>query len=278
MTQELEDLDARIAALERDVEHGAGLLTRRGVEILRDACGVAPRERWGEELPRIAERIVATKPAMAGLRNAVGLLLRDLLALGSDADGAAVRELAWRLTDGLRRVGDMAADNAAAVIGPDASVATCSYSTAVTRTLAAAARFGPPGAVVVYEPRTGPDAPGRRLADAIEAAGWPASVHGGPASEVVERADMALVGADAVTTGALVNGTPTADLADAAVDRIPFYAVCETIKFTGGAASAPGYDRVPLEQVTDVITENGRLSRPTIADYLSRRGRAVPRW
>ena len=278
MTSELEELDARIAALARDLEHGAGLLTKRGVEILRDACAALPRERWAEELPRVAERVVAAKPAMAGLRNAVGLLLRDLLELGPDGDDAAVRELAWRLTDGLRRVGDMAADNAAAALGPDANVATCSYSSAVTRTLVAAARFGPPGSVVVYEPCTRPDAPGRRLADAIAAAGWPAYLHAGPPSEVVERADLVLVGADAVTPTAFVNGSPTADLADAADDRIPLYVVCETIKFTHDAGTAPGYDHVPLEQVTDVITENGRLSRPAIADHLTRRGRAVPRW
>ena len=278
MTSELEELDARIAALERDLEHGAGLLTKRGVEILGDACAALPRERWAEELPRVAERVVAAKPAMAGLRNAVALLLRDLLELGPEDDGAAVPDLVWRLTDGLRRVGDMAADNAAAVLGPDARVATCSYSSAVTRTLVVAARFGPPGSVVVYEPRTGPDAPGRRLADAIGGAGWPASVHAGPASEIVERADLVLVGADAVTLAAFVNGSPTAELADAAVDRIPLYVVCETIKFTYDAALAPGYDRVRMEQVTDVITEDGRLSRPAIADYVARRGRAVPRW
>ena len=273
-----EELDARIVALERDLEHGAGFLTERGVEILGDACAALPQERWPDELPRVAERVAAAKPAMAGLRNAVGLLLSDLLELGPDSAAAAARELTRRLTDGLRRVADMAAVNAAAVLGPDAKVATCSYSSAVTRTLIAAARFGPPGSVVVYEPCTRPDAPGRRLADAIAAAGWPASVHAGPASEVVELADLVLVGADAVTADSVVNGAPTAELAAAALDRVPLYVVCETIKFTDEAAAAPGDDRVPLEQVTDVVTENGRLSRPAIADYLTRRGRAVPRW
>ena len=278
MSVELQDVDARVAALERDREHGAGALAKRGVQILGDACEALPRERRAAELPRIAERIAAARPTMAGLGNAVSLLLRDLLELGPDEGGDAVRDTTWRLADGLRRVGDLAADNAAAALGPEPTVATCSNSSAVTRTLVAAARYGPPGAVVVYEPDTGEDAPGRRMAGTIRDAGWPSSVHAGPASEVVGRADLALVGADAVETGAFVNGTPTAALAAASVDRIPFYVVCETIKFTGGAALAPGYDRVPLEQVTDVITENGRLSRPAIADYLSRRGRAVPRW
>ena len=113
-----EELDARIVALERDLEHGAGFLTERGVEILGDACAALPRERWAEELPRVAERVAAAKPAMAGLRNAVGLLLRDLLELGPDSGATAARELARRMTDGLRRVGDMAADNAAAALGP----------------------------------------------------------------------------------------------------------------------------------------------------------------
>ena len=273
-----EELDARIAALARDLEHGAGLLTKRGVEILRDACAALPRERWAEELPRVAERVVAAKPAMAGLRNAVGLLLRDLLELGPDGDDAAVRELAWRLTDGLRRVGDMAADNAAAALGPDANVATCSYSSAVTRTLIAAARFGPPGSVVVYEPCTGPTRRGAVWPTQSRPRAGPRPFMPGRPSEVVECADLVLVGADAVTADSVVNGAPTADLADAADDRIPLYVVCETIKFTHDAGPAPGYDRVPMDRVTDVITEDGRLSRPAVADYVARRGRAVPRW
>ena len=93
---------------------------------------------------------------------------------------------------------------------------------------------------MVYEPCTRPDAPGRRLVDAMAAGGWPASVHAGPASEVVDRADMVLVGADAVTVDSVVNGAPTAELAAAALDRVPLYVVCETIKFTDEAAPRRG--------------------------------------
>ena len=99
-----EELDARIAALERDLEHGAGFLTERGVEILGDACAALPPERWPDELPRVAERVAAAKPAMAGLRNALGLLLRDLLELGPD-EGGRGRPGAYPAADGRPQEG-----------------------------------------------------------------------------------------------------------------------------------------------------------------------------
>jgi hypothetical protein len=46
----------------------------------------------------------------------------------------------------------------------------------------------------------------------------------------------------------------------------------------GRSLPTPGYDRVPLEQVTDVVTEEGRLSRNAIAAYVDRIGRGTPRW
>ena len=55
------------------------------------------------------------------------------------------------------------------------------------------------------------------------------------AGAALEDAQLALIGADAVTPGLLINGTPSQSLAQAAAGRVPFYAVCETVQFTRDA-------------------------------------------
>ena len=83
------------------------------------------------------------------------------------------------------------------------------------------------------------------------------------------RATLALVGADAVAPGCIVNGTPTLALAQASKGRIPFYVVCETVKMVAQAVAAPGYDAVPIELVTAVVTEDGAHSPEEVGRRLS---------
>ena len=155
-----EELDARIAALERDLEHGAGLLTKRGVEILRrrlrgaaagalgrgDASGRRAHSGGQARDGRAEERRRGCVARSAG----AGPTVMTLPCGACLASGGRTQE-GRRHGRGQRGCGARPAS---------ANVATCSYSSAVTRTLVAAARFGPPGSVVVYEPCTRPDTPG----------------------------------------------------------------------------------------------------------------------
>jgi translation initiation factor eIF-2B subunit delta len=84
----------------------------------------------------------------------------------------------------------------------------------------------------------------------------------------VARADVILCGADAVSLhGWLINGAPSLELAEvAARKKKPFYIVCETAKFdvrgflAGLRRAEPGFDMVPLELVTGIVTERGVLT------------------
>ena len=101
-------------------------------------------------------------------------------------------------------------------------------------------------------------------------------VEGRAAGAALEGAELALIGADAVTPDLLINGTPSQSLAEAAAGRVPFYAVCETVKFTRDARADRGYDLVPLALVTAIATEEGVLAPDDVRRRIQEGGRAGP--
>ena len=266
-----QSLARRIAAIGEDREHGSTYLTLEAVRVLGETAeGALPDARWAGDLARTARQLADAKPAMAGVRNASAQLLRRLLALGPVEGRRQARALAEALVEALREASASAAASAASLLPQDAAVATCSFSSAVLGTLRAATGQGKGTHVLVLESGRGPAAHGQRLAAALREAGVDAEVvPGNAATEVVGRATLALVGADTVAPGCIVNGTPTLALAQASKGRIPFYVVCETVKMVARAAAVSGYDAVPIELVTAVVTEDGAHSPEEIGRRLS---------
>ena len=264
-----QSLARRIAAIAEDREHGSTYLTLEAVRVLGEAAeGALPDARWAGDLARTARQLADAKPAMAGVRNASAQLLGRLLALGSVEGRRQARTLAEGLVAALREAS--AAASAASLLPQDATVATCSFSFAVLGTLRAATGQGKGTHVLVLESDRGSGAHGQRLTAALREAGVDAEVvPGNAAIDVVGRATLALVGADAVAPGCIVNGTPTLALAQASKGRIPFYVVCETVKMVAQAVAAPGYDIVPIELVTAVVTEDGAHTPEEIRRRLS---------
>ncbi len=263
----MQGIDDRIVAIEQDREHGASFLTMAAVSVLADAASTDPTgDRWEPYVARVARRLAAAKPAMAGLRNASQCLLRRLSALGPAEGRQKAQKLSEDLRAKLRASAQCAAANAARLIAPNGAIATCSYSSAVLRACQKAHEAGAPLRVLVFEPVTGGDAPGRHLAGDLTDAGISARVVGGPAaSEAIVGVQAVLIGADAAVPECVVNGTPSLSLARAARGRVPLYVVCETAKFAREAQVDIGYDRVPLGLVTGVVTEVGILRPADVA-------------
>jgi translation initiation factor 2B subunit (eIF-2B alpha/beta/delta family) len=172
---------------------------------------------------------------------------------------------------------------------------THSYSSTVIKTLKAA--YSRHKSIEVIVTRSGPGRTGERIARELR--------HHGVAVTFIDDAAMGLyiatankvmVGADRICADAkLVNGIGTYPLALAA-DRanIPFYVLCETLKFDprlsshevdleeketsevtepgrlppGVRVKNPYFDITPLELITGIVTENGVLKPEEIARYL----------
>ena len=169
--------------------------------------------------------------------------------------------LSRKLLADLRDSAQSAATNAAGLLPSNATIATCSYSSAIIHTCQKALDEGRITTALVFEPLAEADAPGRRMAGELADLGLSTEVVTGPVGhDVIGRAHMVLVGADAVSPTVVVNGTPSLALAQAARGRVPFYVVCETVKLAREAKADVGYDLVPLNLVTAIATEKAVLT------------------
>jgi len=115
-----------------------------------------------------------------------------------------------------------------------------------------------------------PGGEGRALARRLERAGFEVEVvPDAGIAEACERADVALVGADAVTDEGAVNKIGTRLLALAAHDaQIGFYVLAGTSKYLPariwGSVEAPLCDETPLALVDAVVTERGALGQAAV--------------
>ena len=115
--------------------------------------------------------------------------------------------------------------------------------------------------VLAFERQGDQGGHGRRLAAEMATLGFATMVVGDlPARDASGWAPVALIGADAATPQFVVNGASSLALARAAQGRMPFYVVCESVKFAGEASPQTGYDRVQHQLLTGIVTEEGVLT------------------
>ena len=117
-----------------------------------------------------------------------------------------------------------------------------------------------------------PGGEGRTLARRLERAGFEAEVVSDAAiASAAERADVALVGADAVTEDGAVNKVGTRLVALAALDaEIGFYVMAGTSKLLPSRVwrsvelEAEAYEETPLALIDAVVTEHGAMGAAAI--------------
>ncbi len=94
----------------------------------------------------------------------------------------------------------------------------------------------------------------------------------GDIKQNMPRVGKVLVGADSILAdGTLINGIPTYELASAARESdIPVYSVCETAKFNaqGQIELEEGFDRIPPDLVTGIITERGLIRPEEVSGHI----------
>ena len=273
-----------INGLKKDREHGAGWLTGRALEILREAASLdqaATADKFLASLGGVIAALIEARPAMVSIAN-YALYFQD--ELGSAAltsrSPQRLKKAAFSIADRLIKLHQKStaavARNAARLITGRSIVMTCSYSSAVCSALELARRGGRDFKVLAVESCHKKISYGELTLQRLQQSGISGSIV--PDSQVgwqAARADLMLCGADSVSLhGWLINGTPSLELAQMALRRgRPFYAVCETSKFdarglTAGLREAdPGFDLLPLELISGLVTERGILQPEEIYKF-----------
>jgi len=276
-------LKKSISALKKDREHGAGFLALQALEILRQTGAgstAETAEKFIAEINQVAGALIEARPLMASIAN-YALFMKEELAAAAKTAKSPQRlkktafSIASRLLKSQEKATAAAVRNAVKLVSRRSIVMTCSHSSAVCSTLEMARRAGMDFKVLAVESRHQKISYGNITADRLQAAGISCTVV--PDDQVgwqVARADHVLCGADAVSLhGWLINGTPSLELAGlAARKKKPFHIICETAKFdargflAGLQRAEPGFDIVPLELVSAIVTERGILSTDRILE------------
>jgi translation initiation factor 2B subunit (eIF-2B alpha/beta/delta family)/8-oxo-dGTP pyrophosphatase MutT (NUDIX family) len=262
-----------IDALAQDMVHGASTLGRNALLLLAQTAEAADKAATTEEifcnLLSAASKIRKAQPAMANVWNLVGMLM--FLASEKRASSSApdfrksIRSFAERIAEQSIAASEDASRNAAAALPESGAVLTHSYSTTVLRAL----ELGMKGrkGFAVYATESYPGMEGKSLAKTLVGLGVPVTLTADSAiGSIIPNVDLVLVGADSVLTdGSLLHKVGTKNIADIAIKRkIPFYSVCESIKFSAAnflgepvQGSTDLFDATPSQNVSQYITESG---------------------
>ncbi len=274
----------KINEIKNDRLHGAGWMSREAINTLNLAViesGAETVDVFVDEMKMVAAEIMAARPSMISIPNYISRLMHDIILssqcqqqLGSLKNFAQTR--ANELITFSRQAAAKAAEYGAEIIGDKDTVMTCSYSSTVCQTFEIAKNKGIQFRVIIAESQYKGKFYGKISAGQISRHRIPVTVvHDKDIHHHVAEATEALVGADTVLSdGSVINGTPTYRLARAASRaNIPFYSVCETVKFDTRnrqdkqPGPEPGFVKTPSDMITGIITEAGILKPDQVKLY-----------
>ena len=272
--EELTKVMAGVDSLAKDKVHGASTIGRSAIQLLAattEISGTTTTEEVFCNLLFAALKLRKVQPAMANVRNLVGMFLFSAARKEGSVSAADYGMLIRSLSEGMAQrssgASEDASRNAVAILPEADHVLTHSYSSTVLRAL----ELGMKGRkqFEVYATESYPGMEGRKLAKALAGLGVPVKlVADSAASSVISGVDIVLVGADSVLTdGSLLHKVGTKSIAAAAKERgIPFYSVCESMKFSTAdflgepvQASNNLFDITPGHDVSEYITETGAV-------------------
>jgi translation initiation factor 2B subunit (eIF-2B alpha/beta/delta family)/8-oxo-dGTP pyrophosphatase MutT (NUDIX family) len=264
---------AGIDALAKDKVHGASTIGRSAVQLLAATTEISAttNDEMFCNLLFAALKLRKAQPAMANVRNLVGMLLFSAARRNGSVSavdyGNSIRSLSEEMVQRSSAASEDASRNAVAILPEAGHVLTHSHSSAVLRAL----ELGMKGRkqFEVYATESYPGMEGKGLAKALASLGVPVKlVADSAARSVIPDVDIVLVGADSVLTdGSLLHKVGTKRLAAAAKERgIPFYSVCESVKFSTAdflgepvQASNGLFDITSSHDVSEYITETGAV-------------------
>ena len=275
----------KINKLKSDRLHGAGWLSRQAISILNLALDKSQAHtiaEFMEEIQTVASELVKARPTITPIASYIGQFLRQIMQRSqSENDLAALKSFAKakgnELIKSSMRAVSKAVEYGCGIVTDLDTVITCSYSSTVCKVLELSSQREARFRVIVAESTFEDNIYGEITAAQLMKYKIPTEII--PDEDIefrISKADKALVGADSITVdGYLINGTPTLTLAEAAKkEKIPFYTVCETAKFDievgtdTGTELEPGFEKIPLDLVTGIITEKGTMQPSLVIAYI----------
>jgi translation initiation factor 2B subunit (eIF-2B alpha/beta/delta family) len=279
-------IDSIFREIKADRTTGAVELVKKGVDAI--ALFIAHFQgnasEFMRELIRVSKTMIDAQPSMAPffhLANSLLLAAEDCQEIGGlkTATRGAAKDFLLHLETSRDQIAQIAGE----LIYGKSRILTHSYSSTVLRTLTEAWRKGKQFEVICTEGR--PNCEGFQMAQKLGESYLPVQLQiDSAAAYKMKEVDLVFVGADCLSPLGLVNKVGTYGLAlSARESKVPFYALCGTEKLLG-AGMAKGfrilkkdprevwphpakgvevlnfyYDTTPLDFLTGIVTEEGRM-------------------
>ncbi len=293
-----------IEEIRNDRIHGASQLARQAVEVLKitaERSRAGSVEQFLQEQKEVGERLMSARPAMAPIFSIVSSLLSTIAGKATEMGLDSIRRFTISRTGevirgSLQAIAQIAKYGSELIADGD-RIMTHSYSSTVVAVLREA--FTKHRHIEVIITKSGPGRTGERIAQELGLYGIPVTFIDNVAMWFyMQTVNKVMVGADRVCAdGKVVNGIGTYQLALVAERAsIPFYVLCETLKFDprlrsngvdleekepsevveagrlppGVKVKNPYFDITPLELITGIVTENGLLTPEEVIGYMEK--------
>ena len=235
-----------------------------------------------KDLEATAQRLMEARTSMVAITSQVARFMHYLYE-APEEKLEMLRSLACSMGDKLIRDSEeatlKAASPASAIIEDGDRVMSCSHSSTIRQVFRIARDAGKAFHVVVAESRTADGrAYGETAAQELSSLGISAEiVPDDSIGHAISAVAKIMVGADTILQdGSLINGMPTGKVALAARKaNVPFYTVCETSKLdlwhspSYRAKLEEGFDRVPANLITGIVTEAGMVKPDEVVKYMT---------
>lgn len=274
----MSEIERGIEEIRADRLHGASQLSRQALEVLKLVIekGSGSKDDFLEGLKNAGDRLIKVRPGMAPIANLVAHLVYEVFQLSKEKELHSLRDFAWSKTEELERSSKLrlkkAAAQGAGIIEDNDKIMTCSYSSTIKEVFRIAHRCEKHVRVWILESKDKDKSYGKIMADELcQQRIFARLVPDIAIKDYITEVRKVLVGADSVLRdGGLINGLPTYELALAAKGKLPFYVVCETLKFNTRVSSMQvkleeGFDLIPPELITEIITEAGTFKPENLA-------------
>ena len=278
----ISELENQITQLKNDRIHGAHLLSLKALNILNlaiEESNADTAEGLLQDLTNASKAIATARPSMVSISNYVNYYLSEISRSSTDAKhldtfkhDATIR--LRRLIKYNKEAPLKAAKIATALIKDGATVIICSYSSTICTMLKIASRTSGKINVIIMESKWNGFDYGKMSLRELAKNRIPATIKKRSELDSSRHSiDIAFIGCDTIfPDGSLINGAPSLLLAKfAETAHIGFYSVGEIVKFDSREQFKtlkvePGFDLVPHEMITGIVTEKGIIEPERISD------------
>ena len=277
----MKQIDKQINDIATDKNKGAIELAGQALEVVRSAVTFSratDTDSFLAEIKDVINKLAICRPAMAVISNKVlrfDKWLQDFPIKNIDLE--VLRSECLKTVDKLKEElienKKKSIEHAAGIIDKTSVIVICSYSSTINAVLAKAVKQGKKLVLHIIKSSSGGISYGEISKKALESYGVECELFDDDMiAAALIGADMVVLGSDTVfTDGSVLNGYPSLLLATLAQETVPVYVVSDTSKINldnKKYGSEQGFELIPFEFLTGLITEHGIFKGDDIIAYL----------